>query len=329
MEAEAWSAVAAGLAALTTCLAVVLAWSSERNRRQGLDDALRREFQDDLYDKLFPQLVDKLGVDDDLDADMRKTLVPFFTLYSRVWANRDRFADEDYTWNGMKGDFEWWARHPIARRAWASMRRYEDTWAVGFVPYVDGLLATPGSVAGYPTSEDQGSDTPVPEAKTWSIEIAGPERLLDLEPLWRSLHEHHGALAPPDVGVRSVESSWSRQQARYAALFDREDAFLLLARDDEELVGYALVHVAPGLSIWTTSDRIAVIETMIVLPEHRHRGLGVDLLASAEAEAARWAATEVWASVLCTNQQARRFYERHGYTLFSNELRRDIGADRT
>lgn len=147
-----WSAVAAGLAAATTLLAVVLAWWSERDRRREADHGLRREFQDDLYDKLFPRLVDQLGVDDGLDPEMRKTLVPFFTLYARVWAARSCFDQEDHTWNGMKGDFEWWARHPVARSAWAAMRQYEDTWAVGFVRYVDEVLAAPGDPTGYPTS---------------------------------------------------------------------------------------------------------------------------------------------------------------------------------
>lgn len=150
MDAETWSAVAAGFAALTTLMAVGIAWSSERSRRHSEDHALRREFQDDLYDKFYPQLVDTLGVDDGLDATLRKTLVPFFTLYARVWSAQSCFLPDDHTWNGMKGDFEWWARHPIARLAWASMRQYTDTWSVGFIEYVDSILAAPRSDVGYP-----------------------------------------------------------------------------------------------------------------------------------------------------------------------------------
>lgn len=157
MGAEVWSAVAAGLAAATTLMAVVLAWWSERDRRRETDHSLRREFQNDLYDKLFPRLVDQLGVDDGLDPETRKTLVPFFTLYARVWSARFCFDQEDHTWNGMRGDFEWWARHPVARSAWSAMRLYEDTWAVGFVPYVDAVLATPGGSTGYPTPKERPS----------------------------------------------------------------------------------------------------------------------------------------------------------------------------
>lgn len=150
MGAEAWSAIAAGLAAATTVMAVLLAWWTERDRRRDAHHDLRREFQDDLYDKLFPRLVDQLGVDDGLDPELRKTLVPFFTLYARVWSARQCFSSEDRTWNGMKGDFEWWARHPLARQAWQAMRLYEDTWTVGFVEYLDAVLLAPGLDIGYP-----------------------------------------------------------------------------------------------------------------------------------------------------------------------------------
>lgn len=141
LSADGWSAVAAFFAAFATVVALAVTWRVEKDRSSQMRHDLRREFQNELYDTLFPKLVDQLGVDDELDADLRKVLVPFFTMYSRVWLAQSCFDSNDHTWNGMKGDFEWWARHPVAADAWQIMRRYEDTWAVGFVDYVDSIIS--------------------------------------------------------------------------------------------------------------------------------------------------------------------------------------------
>ncbi len=43
-------------------------------------------------------------------------------------------------------------------------------------------------------------------------------------------------------------------------------------------VGYAFVTVGPGYASWATGDRLAELETLSVLPEHRGSGLGAALL---------------------------------------------------
>ena len=156
---------------------------------------------------------------------------------------------------------------------------------------------------------------------------AGRERLDDLKPLWRDLHEHHAALAPPQALVRPFSESWRRQRQRYEHLFASQGAFLLLAAGGDGVpVGYALAHVGPGLSIWQTTDAVVTVETLSVAARLRGRGVGAMLLARVQDEARRRHGAEVWLSALSTNDGAVRFYERQGYVPFSVELRRVPGS---
>lgn len=154
------------------------------------------------------------------------------------------------------------------------------------------------------------------------IEV-GQERLDDLKPLWQDLHEHHAALAPPQALVRTFSESWRRQRRRYEHLFASEGTFLLLAADGSGIpTGYALAHVGPGLSIWQTTDVVVNVETLSVAAHLRGQGIGAALIERVQDEARRRHGAEMWLSVLSTNDNAVRFYERQGYVPFSVELRR-------
>jgi ribosomal protein S18 acetylase RimI-like enzyme len=158
---------------------------------------------------------------------------------------------------------------------------------------------------------------------TSSIVEVGQERLDDLEPLWQALHEHHAALSPPQALVRPFAESWRRQRRRYERLFASEGARLYLAADgDGTLTGYALTHLAPGLSIWQTTDTVVLVETLSVAAHLRGRGIGTALIERVQDEARRRHGAETWLSVLSTNDDAVRFYEQQGYVRFSIELRR-------
>ena len=66
-----------------------------------------------------------------------------------------------------------------------------------------------------------------------SLRIVRAERyrIDELEHLWRSLQEHHIALAPTLGGLpaRSPEESWFLRRRKYVAALEDPDAFLLLA----------------------------------------------------------------------------------------------------
>jgi ribosomal protein S18 acetylase RimI-like enzyme len=139
-----------------------------------------------------------------------------------------------------------------------------------------------------------------------------------LEPLWVAVHHQHAASMPELSPYVSDEETWRERRALYQDLFRKPDTVLLLASLDAELIGYALVHVTPAsgtwvADTWVTGDRIAELESISVLPEHRGKGVGSKLLDECHREIEALGVTDVIIGLLPGNEGARRLYERHGY----------------
>ena len=67
----------------------------------------------------------------------------------------------------------------------------------------------------------------------------------------------------------SDAETWASERPLYVALFDKPDTLLLLARDGDELVGYALTHVIAVEDTWVpdtwrTGARIGELESLAV-----------------------------------------------------------------
>lgn len=110
---------------------------------------------------------------------------------------------------------------------------------------------------------------------------AGAERLDQLEPLWKSLQEHHRSVDPgvPGIPPRSVDDSWPRRRVKYVEWLRHPDAFVLLAEEGATPVGYALVSIhEPADDTHETGERWAELQ-----------------------------------SLFATNLGAMRFYERQGF----------------
>ena len=151
-----------------------------------------------------------------------------------------------------------------------------------------------------------------------TITRAGPEAIDRLAPLWIELHHHHrsvgGAALGPYVGDAT---SWRERRALYEGYLAR-GGFALLAERDGELVGYALVAIAPVADTimpdtWETGARVAEIETLSVAPAERGAGIGSALLDRIDAELEREGVSDVLIGALVTNSDAIRLYERRGF----------------
>lgn len=144
---------------------------------------------------------------------------------------------------------------------------------------------------------------------------AGPERIDDLEPLWKALLAHHRSIDPgiPGVPLRALDESWSLRRAEYEEWLSEPDAFVLIAEDGGRPVGYALVHYRSSDDSRVTGERFAELESLAVLPECRGRGLGSRLMTAVYRELHRLGVGELEIGVLSTNEGAIRFYERQGF----------------
>jgi GNAT superfamily N-acetyltransferase len=149
---------------------------------------------------------------------------------------------------------------------------------------------------------------------------AGIERIDDLQPLWESLHEHHATIAPhlEELGpVRRPDQSWAVRRELYEDWLSEPDAFVLLAEQDRQPIGYALVHLRGPEETWQTGDRIGVLETLSVLPGERGRGVGTSLFERIYAELRELGVSELEVAVISKNVAALRFDERHGLLPFT------------
>src|SRR5205085_12704902 len=139
-----------------------------------------------------------------------------------------------------------------------------------------------------------------------------------LEPLWVAVHHHHQTAMPELGPYVSDEVTWREHRPMYEDLFRKPDTFLLLASVDGELIGYALVHVMPVeetwiADTWVTGGRIAELESLSVLPEHRGSGIGSRLMEEVHREIGAMGIEDVIIGALPGNEGALRLYERSGY----------------
>lgn len=138
-----------------------------------------------------------------------------------------------------------------------------------------------------------------------------PEEIDAVRPLWLDLLEHHRAVTP-EMTTRSPDDSWARRRAEYERWLADPGSFALLADEDAEPLGYALVHVTDGDDTWDTGDRRADLESLSVAPAARGRGIGDALLDAVDDELDRLGVTDLFLGVVSTNADAIRFYERRG-----------------
>lgn len=97
-------------------------------------------------------------------------------------------------------------------------------------------------------------------------------------------------------------------------LVSAQNSATWIAEDEAVMAGFGVVE-------WTPSIRglSAYIQTIEVLPEHRGRGAGKELLARLEASANDAGAVTLWLHVDATNSTAIRLYGTHGFAPVGEE----------
>ena len=154
---------------------------------------------------------------------------------------------------------------------------------------------------------------------------AGPERIGDLEPLWRALYDHHRGIAEGVAAVRPFEDTWRRRRAQYEGWLAGEDeAALLIAVRDGRAVGYAMLTVGQGPATWDLGEKVAEIETLSVLGDQRGSGVGAALMEACRRWAVGRGADAIAVGLAHTNNGAQRFYERERFTPFYFDMVLDL-----
>jgi uncharacterized protein (TIGR00725 family) len=145
-----------------------------------------------------------------------------------------------------------------------------------------------------------------------TIHTLDPADIELVGPLWKQLLDHIAALPGAIVPVRPSDESWPLERAEMLASLG-DDAFVLLARRDGNVVGYVFVVIEGPDPVWYTGDTHAEIRHLCVTATERGKGVGRALLDALDAELERRGVEDVEIGVDPANHDAVRLYESRGY----------------
>lgn len=149
--------------------------------------------------------------------------------------------------------------------------------------------------------------------------LDGPDRIDDLEPLFRHLHEGDIAVAPKlgHLPARALAHTWIRRKRRYLEWLSDPDAFVLLAVCGERIVGYVLVSLADGYQSWKSGEMIGEVRDLVVDPRERGEAVGSALMDAVEMVLAGRGIYDYRLDVILANEDAIRFYQSRAMTQVS------------
>jgi ribosomal protein S18 acetylase RimI-like enzyme len=128
----------------------------------------------------------------------------------------------------------------------------------------------------------------------------------------------HAAALP---GWFKPASASTLPPAEAAALIGGPDSLVFLAELGSEPAGYAYAEVIRRPEEpWREAFEMVYLEHISVRPEFRRKGVGAALLGAWRAGAAELGITLLGLDVWSFNEEARRFFRRHGFTAYNERL---------
>lgn len=160
---------------------------------------------------------------------------------------------------------------------------------------------------------DDHSQTTASTPDSVKVSLGGIELLPALQPMWERLFDHHAASGAAGLPVRSRDESWPLRHESYEEIFAEQPAFVLIAHQGSHAVGYVVAYADEPIEE-AGDGPIVTIETLVVLPEMRDKGLGGWLLQEAEAEAIeQWGAEVTALEVMVGNESGEGFFNRASF----------------
>jgi ribosomal protein S18 acetylase RimI-like enzyme len=147
------------------------------------------------------------------------------------------------------------------------------------------------------------------------VQRLDPSDLDVVRPAWLALCEYLGTLDTGMGPLRDRAELWTRRRRLYERWLAAPESAIFVAREDGELLGYAMLQVKPPWTVRFSTDPTFELETLSVMPGARGRGVGGALWAAAAAHA-RGCTTLVGVSTV--NEAAVRFYLRQGFRPFTS-----------
>lgn len=144
------------------------------------------------------------------------------------------------------------------------------------------------------------------------VELGGTAYVDEVRGLWLALHRHERRVAPTLPFVAD-ELSWRRRRSLYIRRLELEQGFLVLARNQAGVVGYAFVRLEQGSDdTFPLGERSAELYSLSVADGWRGQGIGTRLLDFVDAELESRGIHDLLVAVMVGNSDAQRLYERRG-----------------
>ncbi|MFB6141013.1 MAG: GNAT family N-acetyltransferase [Halosimplex sp.] len=151
------------------------------------------------------------------------------------------------------------------------------------------------------------------------IEYATVEQAEDVADMWVALADEQTQYDSHVLGDRN-RSVVADELTRHAVT-DR----LVVARDGGDCVGFVMFALDRGSYEMDVTQ--GVVENLYVVPERRNRGVGGQLLETAERRLEDLGADTVVLEAMAENLAARRFYRRHGYDTHRVQMEKPLETD--
>lgn len=137
------------------------------------------------------------------------------------------------------------------------------------------------------------------------------EKLHDFELPMEELY-----VAKPDTAERNMRF--------FKRMIKNDNGAIFVAEIDNKIVGYAVCWIAKRPPYLYKVDKIGYISDVFVEDKYRMRGIGSALLG----KVLEWFKNKnikyVELSVLAKNEKAKKFYEKHGFKVYSLNLRKVV-----
>jgi ribosomal protein S18 acetylase RimI-like enzyme len=160
-----------------------------------------------------------------------------------------------------------------------------------------------------------------PQIEIVELTLAEVDRV---ELLWKSMVAHHREVVAGAFPVRDEEAAWQLRRAEYVDWLSSGDGTMLAAVPAGETgaapLGYAALMPNPVGPTWDLGGQVGEIESLVVAPEARGRGIGTALIEAAR-ERFRARGLAYWSvAVVEANAGAVELYERAGFNPYYRQL---------
>lgn len=155
---------------------------------------------------------------------------------------------------------------------------------------------------------------------TVQIRRATARDVREILPVWGELAGFHAHLDP----AFTPSPSWPREYGAYLrTLMGRDDAIAVVAKDGEQIIGYAIGRITTLPSFFEQRHR-GYIHDVYIKEDYRRRGVGRRMVR----EILEWLRNRGVTLVELTvaaNNDAVGFWERLGFQTYMHQMKRDLG----